>query len=374
MREGASAAAQLPMHVLHVTPTSYSRSGVIGGGERLALYLDQALRRAAEEAEIPLTTALLALDEAAARGSVLDRYQAVPGRAWDPHSVAAQDLIPRLRRADVVYVHQCLTEVGLFAAAHARLLRKRVYGSDAGAGEAGLLQANPDIAKVYDAVHALSVFAASAFTGLPVPVHVVTGPVDTDAYRPPADPSRRDRRVAVSVGRLLPHKGHERTIRALPAGMSLDIVGQPYDAEYAAFLRDCAAGKDVRFHAGLDDAAVKGLLDRAGVFVHASTHFDHRGRFAHKSELLGLAPLEALSTGLTTLVSDAGSLPELGALPGCHVFRSEAELAGLLGAVLEGRLAHVAPEAMHAAVVREYGLVSAGTGLLRMMEVLPRCG
>lgn len=361
-------------HIVQVTPTSYSRDGVIGGGERIVLYLDEALRRSAASAGVSITTTVLALDGSAAIGSGRDRYQSVIGRAWDAHSLHAADLTARLRPADAIYVHQCMTEVGLFAAAHGRLLGKRVYGSDAGGGEARLLEYNPDAMAVYHAVHALSAFAASAFEGLPVRVHVIPGPVDTAVHRPPSDGAApRDPRLVVSVGRILPHKGCERTIRALPDGMSLVLAGQHYDQDYLSFLRRAAIGKDVRFVDGLDDAQVRALLHRAGTFVHASSHVDYAGRFFSKPELLGLAPLEALCCGAPTLVSDAGSLPELGALPGCRVFRDEAELSSMLREAASSTTPPPDPAAMHAAVEAAYGPGKVGTGLLAMMEIAPLC-
>ena len=107
-----------------------------------------------------------------------------------------------------MYVNQCMTPVGMFAAAHARLLGKRVFGTDAGGGEMHLLAYNPEAITVYDAVHAISAFAASAFEGLPIEVHVIPGPVDTVLHRPPPpDAPARDRLHVVSVGRILPHTG-----------------------------------------------------------------------------------------------------------------------------------------------------------------------
>jgi len=361
---------QSTLRVLQVTPTSYAREGVIGGGERIALYIDQSIRLAAAQAGIALSTTLLTLDAAEPFGARDDRYQGIMGKAWDARSIRSEDLIGRLRVADIVYVNQCLTEVGLFAAAHARLLGKPVYGSDAGAAPAALLDFNHDAALVYDAVHAISAFGATAFADLPVPVHVLPGPVDTASYRPPDRPLR-DRKSVLAIGRVLPHKGYERTIRALPSGCRLDIVGQHYDKQYLAFLKACAAGKDVRFHEGLDDDDVRGLLERAGVFVHASTHSDYRGGFYSYPELLGLAPLEALSTGLLTLVSDAGSLPELGVLPGCRVFRSQDELDLLLAAATSGDAPVADPAATHVAVTAAYGLQRVGAGLLAMMKIAP---
>lgn len=358
------------LRVLQVTPTSYAREGVIGGGERIALYIDQSIRQAAAQAGVALSTTLLTLDAAEPFGAREDRYQGIMGKAWEARSLRSEDLIRRLRLADIVYVNQCLTEVGLFAAAHARLLGKPVYGSDAGAAPAALLGFNQDAALVYDAVHAISAFGATAFAELPVPIHVLPGPVDTASYPPPHRPLR-DRKSVLAIGRVLPHKGYERTIRALPSACRLDIVGQHYDKQYLAFLQDCAAGKDVRFHDGLDDDDVRSLLDRAGVFVHSSTHIDYRGGFYSYPELLGLAPLEALSTGLPTLVSDAGSLPELGILPGCRVFRSQDELDRLLAAATSGDVPFVAPVEMHAAVTANYGLQRVGAGLLAMMKFGP---
>ena len=95
----------------------------------------------------------------------------------------------------------------------------------------------------------------------------------------------------------------------------------------------------------------------------------YTGHYAHKPELLGLAPLEALASGAPTLVSDAACLPELAVLPGCRVFRDEADLAAMLREQAAGR--PPAPDAaeMHAQVDRRYGPQVVGAGLLAMMGV-----
>lgn len=278
----------------------------------------------------------------------------------------------RLQTADIVYIHQCLTPVGLFVAAHARLLGKKLFGSDAGAGEAPLLRNNPDVTRVYDGLHAISAFAATAYREFDVPVHIIAGPVDTAAF-PASSGGARDPSLVVSVGRVLPHKGYERTIRALPATMRLIIVGQHYDGDYVTYLRGLAKGRRVEFQADLDDGAVQALLARAGLFVHASTHRDYRGTFYQKPELLGLAPLEAISTGLTTLVSNAAALGELGVLPGCHVFETDEQLATMLLAASRNELALVPDVVMHDAVTERYGLRSVGLRLLNMMELPIPC-
>jgi glycosyltransferase involved in cell wall biosynthesis len=362
---------ETPVHILQVSPASYTRDGIIGGGERLALYVDAALHLAANHAGLPVTTTLLALDGGSADGH---GKAAIAGRAWDVHSLDADELTRRLRPADVVYVNQCLTPVGMFAAAHARLLGKRVFGTDSGGGDMRLLAHNPDAITVYDAVHAVSAFAASAFEGLPVAVHVIPGPVDTVLHRPPPEGApARDPLHVVSIGRILPHKGHERTIRALPPAMRLTIIGQHYDTAYLDFLRSCAEGHDVVFDDTLDDNSVRAVLHRAGTVVQASSHVDYTGHFAHKPELLGLAPLEALASGAPTLVSDAAALPELGVLPGCRVFHDDAELAAMLRGQAAGQFAVPDAAEMHAAVDRRYGPAVVGAGLLAMMGLVAPC-
>lgn len=354
--------------ILQVSPTGYSKNSVIGGGEKYVLYVDHALRRASAEMQIPVQASILVLDGEA--GAMVSDHgvecHSISGRSWDPFSIDAGDLTEQLRRADIVYVHQCLCQVGLFVAAHARLLGKVVIGVDSGAGEYQLIKSNPDIARIYSGFHAYSRFAQSSYSEFEIPVHLVYGPVDTDVYDC-APEGKRDATMLLALGRILPHKGFERIIEAIPPSLSLTIVGTSYDPAYATFLKEKAAGKKVTFRKDLSDAELRALIQRAGLFVHASTHFDYQGRYHHKPELLGLAPLEALSTGLRTLVSDAGSLPELAGLPGCWCFRNAAELADLLQAYAGGTLAAPSAEEMHAGVTEQYGLLQFGEKLLKVM-------
>jgi glycosyltransferase involved in cell wall biosynthesis len=356
--------------ILQVSPTGYSQQSVLGGGEKYVLYVDHALQRAAAEMQLCVDTAILSLDGAAAT-VVSDhgvKHFALAARAWDPFSISAGELLERLSSFDIIYIHQCLCHVGLYAAAHARLLGKLVIGADSGAGEYQLVKSNPDVARIFSAFHAYSRFAQNSFKEFAVPVHLIFGPVDTDVYRCTRD-GERDPKMVLAIGRILPHKGFERIIDVLPPSLSLTIVGTPYDEAYLSFLKEKAAGKSVTFMKGVDDGQLRALIKRAGLFVHASTHFDYQGRYYHKPELLGLAPLEALSMGLRTLVSDAGSLPELADLPACWCFRAATDLSDLLQAYSAGTLEAPSPNDMHAAVTERYGLLQFGQKLLRAMGV-----
>ncbi len=354
-----------------MSPTTYSRGSVIGGGEKLVLYADYALHRAGERHGLDLAISVLSFGEetgtAYSDHDVL--YNLIPGKPWDALSIDVDALGSCLKQADVAYIDQCLCAVGVFVAAHARLLGCRVLGRDAGGGEYPLMHNNPETGRLFDAFHAISDFGAASFSDFDVPVYVLPGPVNTDAFVPP-QPSRRDLRRVLAVGRIMPHKGFDRIIKALPADLSLSIVGQPYDIPYLAHLRELGRGKDIRFECDVDDAGVRKLLQECGLFVHASTHLDYRGTFIAKPELLGLAPLEALSSGLPALVSDAGSLPELARLPGCFCFHSDRELAEMLSAHSLRALPRADEAVMHAAVEAGHGPVSIGEKLLAAMRLL----
>ena len=113
----------------------------------------------------------------------------------------------------------------------------------------------------------------------------------------------------------------------------------------------------------LSDEEIRALLQRASLFVHASTHFDYRGRYYAKPELLGLAPLEALACGTPILVSRAGSLHELTAVEGAHSFVSDEELASFLIAHAHSRVSYPPPNTIHASVDAAYGLAQFGARL-----------
>ena len=367
-----------PPHILQVC------AGEAATGAAFARRIDRALQLAAARAGLRLTTTLLRPDPPSPEGGP---------DPWSRPGWVADALLAWLRPADAVYVHGCLSPAGLFVAAHARLLGKRVIGCDDGGAASPLLAANPEAATVYDAVHAPSAFAAAACADLPVPVHVIEGPIDCELFRPRPDGPPRDPRLVVALGPVLPRHGQERIVRALPPGLSLVLLGAPVDPAHAAVLREAirqrlapadapsldapppgaalpvggppvalpsrggrarasralagsGVGRDARapvtngarqdraggvsFVDAADGPALRDLLARAGTVVQASTHLDHAGRFVRAPEWLGTAALEALASGAPTLVSDAGCLPELATLPGCRVFRTDAELAALL--------------------------------------------
>ena len=131
---------------------------------------------------------------------------------------------------------------------------------------------------------------------------------------PGTDPAPRARGsggpgVAVlSVGTLIPRKGHDVLLRALAGILDVEwrltIVGAARDAVHAAGLgalvEELGLGGRVEFAGEVTGPALEGLYDGADVFALAS-HW----------EGYGMAAAEALARGLPVSVTAGGALGEL---------------------------------------------------------------
>ncbi len=331
---GGTARHDGTLRVAHLTPAYFSPDSTVGGGERYVYYVAQALRRVGgfRQSVFAVGGRELLFQHDGIPVHVLRNESGRPG-AMDAFSGAVWQ---ELSGFDLVHVHQSLTLFGAYSTAIVRSLGLPAIGTDHGGGENALMLQGSGM-ELLDAIVSLSDYARklidSFFHG---PHEVLIGPIDTDRFCP--DPTvARDRRAVLCVSRIMPHKGIDRVIAALPRGLRLVVVGHVYHPEYYDLLRRMAAGKDVTFVHDADDAALLGHFRTAGLFVQASTARDIYGNVVPKPELMGLTTLEAMACGLPVLVADTASLPEL--VPDRRfgrVFANNAELAGILGEFSRG--------------------------------------
>lgn len=146
------------------------------------------------------------------------------------------------------------------------------------------------------------------------------GGVDVDRFHPAvsaADVRRKlgleDRRVVVSVSRLVPRKGQDVLLRAWPLVLHkhpdavLLIVG---DGEHRAALERLAeevgVTRQVRFAGSVSDDLLAAHLAAAEVYAMPCRTVWH----GLQPEGLGLTTLEASATGLPVVVGDSGGAPE----------------------------------------------------------------
>ncbi|MDQ6664559.1 MAG: glycosyltransferase [Acidobacteriota bacterium] len=111
-----------------------------------------------------------------------------------------------------------------------------------------------------------------------------------------APPAAQSADRVCAVGRVLPHKGFEVTIDALPPGTRLSIVG-PHDpaSPYVEFLRGRAVGKPVEFLGRIDDPDRERILSSCRILVASSSTTLYTGEVLEQAELLGLVIFEALA-------------------------------------------------------------------------------
>ena len=357
------------MRILHVTPTFFSEHSVVGGGER---YVDNICAAIASVSGSDVQCDILSFGRSSARiprgpSSDLLLHPADPENLL---SCAGEALDALLATYDVVNVHQCLTRFGIFIASRARVMGVCVIGTDHGGGEVHQLEAYPVIANVYDAFHAQSEFARAAFGQLSPPSHVMLGPVDETLF--PCNTEPRNRGEIVTLGRILPHKGYEHAIAALPENAQFTIIGRKYDAAYFDFLQQAARGKNVVFRTDLNDKAMMKIMRQAGLLLHTGVHVGYQGHFYAKPELLSLAPLEAMCSGTPAIVSQAGALPELASVAGCQSYRTVAELSDMLTRHMAGELFTISPTEVRQSVIKRYGLQQFGRAYLQLINSLTR--
>ncbi len=185
-------------------------------------------------------------------------------------------------------------------------------------------QALKRIGRTTDVVTYVSRYTRTRFAaafGRHAALELLPSGVDTDLYRP--DPAARaeirarhglgDRPVVVCVSRLMPRKGQDSLIRALPAirervpGAALLLVGGgPYRSRLAALATQTGVADHVVFTGSVPWEELPAHYAAGDVFaMPCRTH----GR-GLDVEALGIVFLEAAATGLPVVAGDSGGAPE----------------------------------------------------------------
>ena len=290
-----------------LTPLYFSDDSYIGGGERYPLNLAKGVVASSNGA---FSVDLISF------GPTARTYPIGPGltvrvlRAARPPlnslDVVSWDLPAALADADLVHIHQAYTrcsEVGLLVA---KQQGKPIVVTDHG-GTTSSLGTSVGALELADAIVANSEFGAALYRSS-TPITVIKGGVDGAFFTPPPTPVARDR--ILYVGRLLPHKGIDQLLAALPAGLPLTICGRPYQPDYFEALKTLAAGKDVEFITDAGDEEIRALYRRAWVNVLPSVYRDYYGHTHLCPELMGFTLLEAMACGTPAICSNVAGMPE----------------------------------------------------------------
>jgi glycosyltransferase involved in cell wall biosynthesis len=297
------------MRVIHVAPTVFGPDGLYGGGERYPLELARAL---AAEVDCELVTFGPRpgrwREPAGLRVRVLRPLGRLRGHPAQPVTPL---LPPALAGAQIVHAHQFRSVPSRLAAVTARARGAATAVTDHGLPGrtwGGLVH------RLFDRYLTVSRFSAEVLGAPPARTEVIYGGADPRRFAPQPG---GDRDGVLFVGRLTPHKGVDRLIRALPAGAGLRIAGsgghdpRPPERDYPDLLRRLAEGRDVRFLGPVSEEDLPGLYRSAAVLAMPSVDRTCYGRPVPVSELLGLTALEAMASGTPVVASRIGGLAEV---------------------------------------------------------------
>jgi len=294
------------VRVLHIVPAIFGESGVFGGGERYALEL---ARHMADEVE----TILLAFGPHDRRERIGNLDLRVIGNPWyvrgQHGNPIALSMLAHLRGADVVHCHQRHLLATSLSALACRVTGRPVFVTDLGGGGWDV-SAFVSTDRWFDGHLHLSEYSRTySGHGSIAFAHVILGGVDTQKFSPGDAITHRG--AVVYAGRILPHKGINDLVAAMPPDLELKIIGRVADQRFLADLRRLAAGKRVTFLDNCDDAELIQAYRDALCVVLPSVYRSMYGDETRVPELLGQTLLEGMACSRPVICTRVASLPEI---------------------------------------------------------------
>ena len=296
---------------MQVAPTAFGNEGLYGGGERYPVELARALARVDGIDSELVTFGARSRVERQPDGLVVRVVTPwALGRGHPAHPLTPA-LIGALAGADIVHTHHLRSAPSRIAALLAKSRGQRLVTTDHGLGGGGWWGVLP---RLFDRFLTVSRYAAATLRVSPEKVRIIYGGADVRRFNPHGVEPRQG---VLFVGRVTPHKGLDRLLRALPRTAALTVIGADAqdrhtpDSGYPTLIRHMAKGLDVRFESALGDDELARCYRRAQVLAMPSVHVTCYEQRVAISELLGLAAIEAMASGTPVVASRVGGLPEV---------------------------------------------------------------
>lgn len=290
-----------------MTPLYFGDASMVGGGERYPTNLARGVAASSggECAVDLISYGDIPAEHVLAPGVTLRIIRATAPPS-NPLDVLSWELPAAIEDADLVHVHQVFTRSSEVAVVVASQQRKALCVTDHG-GATSYLGRSLGMLELVNRVTCYSRFAASLLATT-APIEIIRGGVDGSFFTPAEHQPPRDR--VLYVGRLLPHKGIDRLIAALPPELPLSVCGRPYHDDYFVWLQALARGKRVEFLTETDDSEILELYRRSWATVLPSVYRDCYGTSYPAPELMGFSLLESMACGTPAVCSRVAAMPE----------------------------------------------------------------
>jgi glycosyltransferase involved in cell wall biosynthesis len=298
------------MKVVHITPTYFDNSSVIGGGERYPTELATWMAKDVDTTLVSFSDKRNSYQENKLKIEIYPVQYLIHGNKINPLSFK---YLSSILAADVVHIHHIYTLVSDLGCLASFLLGKQVFVTDYGGGGSLVLNQKLPVFKCYKNAIAYSKFGLDFIPPeLQKKAVLIKGGIDTDKFCP--DETLGKENNILYVGRILPHKGINDLIDAFRIlnrpDYKLKIVGRVYNQEFYNHLKNLAEGLSVEFIHNADDNQLLHEYRTARVTVLPSVHTDCYGNYSPIPELMGFTLLESQACGTPVICTDAGAMHE----------------------------------------------------------------
>ncbi|MDX2098577.1 MAG: glycosyltransferase family 4 protein [Leptolyngbyaceae cyanobacterium bins.59] len=298
------------MKVVQISPTYFSNTSIMSGGERYVMELATSLAETVDTTLVSFAPDRHSFLHGKLKIELFPVRYFIRGSQLNPLSF---QYLQSVLSADIVHVHQVNTLISDLACLTATVFRKKAFVTEHGGGADFFLNHKLPIFQWYTGAIAQSGFCVTTLPQtLQTKTSIIKGGINLDRFVWNPDQPRENK--ILFVGRILPVKGVNYLVDALRllgrSDCRLCILGKAYHPQFYADLKKQAEGLPIEFIHDADDQRLLYEYQTALVTVLPSVCTNCYGEYTPIPELMGFTLLESQACGTPAICTDAGGMSE----------------------------------------------------------------